>query len=239
MDPGNTYGYRIKARNAQGLSVQSDFASVTTLVAPITDTAPSFADDTGGAQSWTPNTAITPVPVPAASGSPTPTYAAVGALPAGISFSPSARVISGTPTATRLGNNYRIRASNSEGSDDWTVAYSTAVAATPLPVISVQIDFDNDGTFGHAAADVTVDLVKYSLRATRGRTLQSRRKATAGRLECKLWNLNAKYDPINTASADLWEGPHRRSGTCAAGWGDRVGRHLRYAAISQPAHPAA
>ena len=67
-------------------------------------------------------------------------------------------------------------------------------------VATLEIDFDNDGTFGHPAADVTGDLVRHSLRTTRGRTLQSRRKAVAGRLEAKLWNLAAKYDPINSSS---------------------------------------
>ena len=47
---------------------------------------------------------------------------------------------------------------------------------------------------------MTGDLVRHSLRTTRGRTLQSRRKATSGRLEAKLWNLRAKYDPINSSS---------------------------------------
>ena len=59
VDPENSYGYRIKARNAQGLSVQSNFASITTPAAPTTDVAPAFADNTGVAQSWIPSTAIT------------------------------------------------------------------------------------------------------------------------------------------------------------------------------------
>ena len=90
-------------------------------------TAPSFADDTGNAQSWTQNTAIAPIAVPEASGDPTPTYAAIGSLPAGIGFNTSTRVISGTPTSTGSGT-IRIRATNSEGSDDWTVGYTTATA---------------------------------------------------------------------------------------------------------------
>ena len=187
VDPENSYGYRIKARNAQGLSVQSNFASITTPAAPTTDVAPAFADSTGVAQSWIPSTTITPLTVPAASGNPSPTYAVVGALPGGISFNATTRVISGTPTAAGSGA-IRIRASNSAGSADWTVAFVTRQAAEPLPAVTLEIDWDNDGTFGHAAADVTGDLVRHSLRTTRGRTLQSRRKAVAGRLECKLWN---------------------------------------------------
>ena len=94
--------------------------------------APSFADDTGNAQSWTQGTAITPITVPEATGSPTPTYAAVGTLPAGIAFNTTTRVISGTRTATGSGT-ITIRASNSEGSDDWTVAYTTAAPPATVP----------------------------------------------------------------------------------------------------------
>ena len=176
-----------------------DLPEPTVTYTPNPDTAPSFADDTGVTQSWTINIAFTDVPVPVASGTPTPTYAPVGSLPAGVSFSTSPRAISGTPTATGSGT-ITIRASNSEGSDDWTVAYTTAVAPTTIGVVTLEIDWGNDGTFSHAAADVTVDLVRHSLRTTRGRTLQSRRKATAGRLEAKLWNRAAKYDPINSSS---------------------------------------
>ena len=64
----------------------------------------------------------------------------------------------------------------------------------------MEIDWGNDGTFGHAAADVTEDLVKHSLRTTRGRTLQSRLKATAGRLQARLWNVASKYSPENSSS---------------------------------------
>ena len=190
----------IRATNAAG----SDDWTVT-YTATERHVAAAFSDDTGSAQIWTQNAAIAPITVPVAVGVPAPTYIAVGALPPGIAFNASTRVISGTPAVVRSGT-IRIRATNAAGSDDWTVAYATAVSTTPvtslaaLPVMTLQIDFGNDGTFSHAAADVTSDLVRHSLRTTRGRTLQSRRKATAGRLECKLWNLKAKYDPINTAS---------------------------------------
>ena len=187
------------AVDAEAVAWTFDLPEPTVTYTPNPDTAPSFADDTGVTQSWTINIAFTDVPVPVASGTPTPTYAVVGSLPAGVSFSTSPRVISGTSTATGSGT-ITIRATNSEGSDDWTVAYTTAVAPTTIGVVTLEIDWDNDGTFSHAAADVTVDLVRHSLRTTRGRTLQSRRKATAGRLEAKLWNRAAKYDPINSSS---------------------------------------
>ena len=191
---------RIRATNAAGVA---DW----TVAYRIADrpVAPAFADDTGVAQRWPQGTAITPITVPVATGVPAPTYTVRGGLPPGIAFNATTRVISGTPTVVRSGT-ITIRATNGAGVDDWKVAYSIAgsVVQPPsvivLPVMTLQIDWGNDGTFGHAAADVTSDMVKDSLRTTRGRTLQSRRKAVAGRLECKLWNLNAKYDPINSSS---------------------------------------
>ena len=93
--------------------------------------APAFADDTGDAQTWTQNTAIASITIPAATGTPTPTYAATG-VPAGVSFNATTRVISGSPTATGSGT-ITVTASNSEGSDYWTVAYTTAAPPATVP----------------------------------------------------------------------------------------------------------
>ena len=53
----------------------------------------------------------------------------VGSLPAGVDFNANTRVISGTPTAVSSGT-VTIRASNSEGDDDWTIDYATTAAVT-------------------------------------------------------------------------------------------------------------
>ena len=99
---------------------------------PPDHTAPSWTDDTGDAQAWTQNEAITPITVPGASGIPVPTYNAVG-NPAGIAFNTDTRVISGTPTAVGTGT-ITVTATNSEGSDDWTISYATAAEIiTPPP----------------------------------------------------------------------------------------------------------
>ena len=76
----------------------------------------------GNAQSWTQNLTISNIIVPAATGTPTPTYSASG-LPSGISFSASTRRISGTPTGTGSGT-ITITATNSAGTDTYTIAYS-------------------------------------------------------------------------------------------------------------------
>ena len=81
------------------------------------------ADPNNAPQRWTVGTQIVPITVPAAAGNPAPTYAVVGSLPTGLSFNPSSRVISGTPTAEGSGT-ITIRATNSQGNDDYTVTYS-------------------------------------------------------------------------------------------------------------------
>ena len=113
---------------------------------------------------------------------------------------------SGTGTLTLItglkpGSRYQVqvKAKNRIGNSRWGLS-GEAVTEGPAAVVTLEIDWGNDGTFSHASADVTSDLVRYSLRTTRGRTLQSRRKSTAGRLEGKLWNIEAKYDPINSSS---------------------------------------
>ena len=89
---------------------------------------PSFTDDTGDDQSWTQNTAITPVTIPRASGMPVPVYTMAG-VPAGISVTLPTETadgsITGTPTGATNGT-ITITATNSEGSDDWTLDFTTA-----------------------------------------------------------------------------------------------------------------
>ena len=119
----------IQASNSEGSALWTvDYA---TTAAPTTLAAPVFGDDTGDVQAWAQNAAITPIIVPTATGNPSPTYANIGNLPTGISFNTGSRVISGTPTAVGSGT-ITIRASNSQGNDDWTVAY--AVTAPPIGV---------------------------------------------------------------------------------------------------------
>ena len=112
---------RIRAANSAGTAdwtVAYSFASATE--------APSFDDPTGEPISGVPGTAIANVTVPLANGTPAPTYSVVGALPQGLSFNTTTRVLSGTPAQAGSGT-IRIRATNSEGAADWTVAYAFAI----------------------------------------------------------------------------------------------------------------
>ena len=89
-------------------------------------------------------TAIAAITVPEADGTPEPTYAVEGVLPAGIAFDTGTRVISGTPTATGNGT-ITIRASNSEGNADWTITYATtAPASAPSRPDAPTLTVDSD-----------------------------------------------------------------------------------------------
>ena len=131
-------------------------ATLTLTDGPTVDVAPSFSDDTGDAQGWTVGTAITPVTVPSAGGSPAPTYAAVGSLPAGINFNTATRVISGTPTAVGTGT-ITVTATNSEGDAAWTVSYTTAAAGVLLaPAFADNTGDAQSWTQNTAIADIAV-----------------------------------------------------------------------------------
>ena len=98
-------------------------------------TAPSFADDTGDPISGTVGTAISAVAIPPATGNPNPAYSQIGASPSGITVTlptlGNDGSITGTPTAAGSGT-ITVRATNSEGNDDWTVSYSFSAAGPAL-----------------------------------------------------------------------------------------------------------
>ena len=119
----------------------------------MTLTAPNWTDDTGDDVDWTQNSAITDITVPAATGNPTPTYAASG-LPAGVTFNTGTRIISGTPTGSGSGT-ITITATNSEGSDTWTVDYATSGALT-APNWADDTGDDQDWTQNSAITSFTV-----------------------------------------------------------------------------------
>ena len=136
LEAARTYRFQFRATNSVGDSSYSPSANATTNAAPV---APTFADDTGNAQTWIVDASIAAITVPAATGSPSPTYARVGNLPDGIAFNVNTRVISGTPTETGNGT-IRIRATNSAGFDDWTVTYTTNAP----PIVHTAPSFADD-----------------------------------------------------------------------------------------------
>ena len=123
--------------------------------------APSFSDDTGDAQTWSIGNTISNVIVPVASGTPTPAYALVGSLPSGLTFNASTRTFSGTPTSVGSGT-ITVRATNSEGSADWTVAYTiTKLLSFPDDPTAIQ-----DWSVGTAISDIIIPVAVGSITPT-------------------------------------------------------------------------
>ena len=123
---------------------------------------PSFSDATGDAQTWSTGNTISDVVVPAASGTPTPGYAVRGSLPSGLAFNPSTRTISGTPTSVGSSGTITIRATNSEGSADWTAAYTiTKLLSFPDDPTAIQ-----DWSVGTAISDIVIPVAAGSITPT-------------------------------------------------------------------------
>ena len=89
-----------------------------------TSTIPAFPTDATISVSWTQNKAIPTLTVPAATGTPAPTYSASG-VPTGITFNPSTRTISGTPLHAGSGH-LIVTATNSAGAD--TLRFNFVIA---------------------------------------------------------------------------------------------------------------
>lgn len=129
LDPIEPYAWRPSNQSEviAFYNAVSEGANGTVTLRDFTPVAPAFTDPTGDAITGTVGEAIAAVTVPAATGTPAPTYAAVGTLPAGVSFDTGTRVLSFDENAIVEGSGtIRIRATNSQGSADWTVAYTFA-----------------------------------------------------------------------------------------------------------------
>ena len=134
--------------------------SVSVTIRDFVPVAPSFDDATGDDITGTVGTAIASVTVPAANGNPTPTYAVVGTLPAGVSFGPATRRLSFAENSIQAGSGtITIRATNSAGMADWTASY-TFVAANAPPTASITTQprtVDAGATVNLAATDADSD----------------------------------------------------------------------------------
>ena len=106
-----------------------------TIVVAAEDTAPSFADNASIAnQSLTQNSAMTDLTLPAATGgNGTLSYSLSPALPAGLTFTASTRVLSGTPTGTKASTTYTYTVTdgdnNTASTDKDTLTFTIVVAA--------------------------------------------------------------------------------------------------------------
>ena len=98
---------------------------------PIT-MSPSFGTATVADRNWRQGEAIGAVALPAATGGVGAlTYALTPALPAGLRFAPSTRVVSGTPTAAVPRTVFTLRATDGEGNAA-TLTFGIAVTSGPV-----------------------------------------------------------------------------------------------------------
>ena len=112
------------------------------------DTAPVFSE-TAGDLEWVKDTAIAPMTLPVATGGNGELiYALSPSPPAGVTFSPSARTLSGTPTTTQDATEYTYTVTDSDGntaaSDADTLTFTIAV---------VVAEADTTPSFGNETAD--------------------------------------------------------------------------------------
>ncbi len=130
-----TYTYTVTDADNNTASTDKDTITFTIVVAAEADTAPSFADNASIAnQSLTQNTAMTDLTLPAATGgNGTLSYSLSPALPAGLTFTASTRVLSGTPSASAASATYTYTVSdgdnNTASTDKDTLTFTIVVAA--------------------------------------------------------------------------------------------------------------
>ena len=114
-----------------GLTVKSPMSSCTGAPPP-TVQGPSFGTATVADRNWRQGEAIGAVALPAATGGVGAlTYALTPALPAGLRFAPSTRVLSGTPTVAFPRTVFTLRATDGEGNAA-TLTFRIAVTSGPV-----------------------------------------------------------------------------------------------------------
>ena len=141
-------------------SVFSNTVSAT----PLAASTPSFGSSTISNQSWIQNSAITSMTLPSATGgNGTLSYSLSPALPTGLSFTASTRVLSGTPSGTSASTTYTYTVTdednNTAASDKDTLTFTIAVAPkhTTAPVFPDGASISNQSLVQNVAmTDVTL-----------------------------------------------------------------------------------
>ena len=139
LEASQSYQVQVKAKNAEGDSPWSASGAGSTN-GPDDVSELSFGSATVADQSYTQNTQITPLTLPEATGGDGAlTYSLIGpdgeALPAGLSFNASTRVLSGTPTGTQECKTYIYQVTDEAAepdSDALTFAITVTAAGADL-----------------------------------------------------------------------------------------------------------
>ena len=112
LTDGTKYRFKVRAVNPTDTGAASDASTAT---APV-DGIPSFGNNTIADQTYVKDKAIATLTLPAASGGDAPlTYVLTPALPNGLTFNDSTRVISGTPTELQAETTYTYTVTDDDG----------------------------------------------------------------------------------------------------------------------------
>ncbi len=120
--------YTYTATDADG-----DAVSLTFNITIVADKMPDFGTNTIDDQSYTQNSAITTLNLPAATdGDGTLTYSLSPDAPDGLAFSAAERTLSGTPTATQMATTYTYTATDADG-DAVSLTFNITIVMDEMP----------------------------------------------------------------------------------------------------------
>ena len=132
------------------------YAGLTESVAVSANALPSFGTETIADQSYDQDTAITTLTLPEATGgNGTLTYTLTPAAPAGLTFDPTARTLSGTPTASLAETTYTYTATDDDG-DAVSLSFKITIAADSTPSFGTKTIADQIYTQDTAITTLTL-----------------------------------------------------------------------------------
>ena len=120
------------------------------------DLMPSFGTETVAAQTWTQNTAIDTLTLPAASGGDAPlAYSLAPNPPAGVVFDAVARTLSGTPSEAQAATVYTYRAIDGDG-DEIPLTFTITITPDLMPSFDTETVVAQTWTQNLAIATLTL-----------------------------------------------------------------------------------
>ena len=168
------------------------------------DEMPTFDGETINNQSWTRNSRISTLTLPAASGGDAPlTYSLSPSLPSGVTR--SGRSVTGTPTATKSRTQYTWTVTDNDG-DKARLTFYVTVALEP-PTISIsrkqsRIDEGQDAEFTLRASHAPLSSISVKISVTESGSFIRGTKPTSQRISA---GSTSKSFSIRTSNDDVYE----------------------------------
>ncbi len=143
--------YTLTAADSDGNTASSDQATLTFDIAVAVDLVPSLGGQTVADQSYIQHIPIAALPLPAAAGgNDALSYTISPALPAGLTFDPDQRTITGTPTVARASVTFTYRAGDADGntanSDTASLTFEITIVANRVPSFGTRTIAEQDYT---------------------------------------------------------------------------------------------